>query len=65
MSAPSVAPEYWLISAPSDPSSEETYRKLGEATSDLSSNYKFYIPDLKVSPLSFSLATSYKLIIYG
>ena len=51
MSTSNTAPEYWLISAPSDPTSEETYRKLGEVTSaaDLTTNYKFSIPDLRVS----------------
>ena len=48
-----MAQEYWLISAPSDHNSEVTYRKLGEVTSavDLTTNYKFNIPDLKVSLL--------------
>jgi len=48
-----MSSEYFLISAPSDPTCEETYRKLSEVTSnvELTSNYKFSIPDLKVNPL--------------
>lgn len=51
MSTSNTVPEYWLISAPSDPTSEETYKKLGDVTSaaDLTTNYMFNIPDLKVS----------------
>ena len=45
-----MAQEYWLISAPSDPTCDATYRKLAEVTvtGDLTTNYKFNIPDLKV-----------------
>lgn len=63
MSTSNTAPEYWLISAPSDPTSEETYRKLGEVTSaaDLTTNYKFSIPDLRVGTLDSLVALSDQL----
>lgn len=58
-----MAQEYWLISAPSDHNSEETYRKLGEVTSavDLTTNYKFSIPDLKVGTLDSLVGLSDQL----
>jgi len=45
--------EYWLISAPGEKTCQQTYDKLNQATSkqQLSSNWKFHIPDLKVGTL--------------
>ncbi|XP_065901626.1 V-type proton ATPase subunit C 1-B-like [Dysidea avara] len=58
-----MSSEYWLVSAPSDPTCEETYRKLAEVTSnvELTSNYKFSIPDLKVGTLDSLVALSDQL----
>jgi len=57
MSTQSTAQEYWLISAPSDRTKEETYQKLAEVTisADLTTNYKFNVPDLKVSQYTFNV----------
>lgn len=43
--------EYWLISAPGDKTCQQTWDTLNNATKsgNLSVNYKFPIPDLKVS----------------
>ena len=44
--------EYWLISAPGDKTCQQTWETLNNVTSKqntLSVNYKFHIPDLKVS----------------
>lgn len=43
-------PEFWLISAPGDKTCQQTWDKLNSATkpNNLSINYKFHIPDLKV-----------------
>lgn len=44
--------EYWLISAPGDKTCQQTWETLNNVTSkqnNLSVNYKFHIPDLKVS----------------
>ena len=44
--------EYWLISAPGDKTCQQTWDVLNNVTSkqnQLSINYKFHIPDLKVS----------------
>jgi len=45
--------EYWLISAPGDKTCQQTFDKLNQATSkqQLSMNWKFHIPDLKVGTL--------------
>ncbi|MCL4132279.1 UNVERIFIED_CONTAM: hypothetical protein GTU68_066362 [Idotea baltica] len=46
--------EYWLISAPGDKTCQQTYDKLNNTTAvqnQLSTNYKFHIPDLKVGTL--------------
>ncbi|XP_054709602.1 V-type proton ATPase subunit C 1-B-like [Uloborus diversus] len=45
-------PEFWLISAPGDKTIQQTWEKLNLATKpNLSINYKFHIPDLKVGTL--------------
>lgn len=43
--------EYWLISAPGDKTCQQTWDTLNNATKSgsLSVNYKFPIPDLKVT----------------
>lgn len=43
--------EYWVISAPGDKTCQQTWDTLNNATKsgNLSVNYKFPIPDLKVS----------------
>ncbi|CAG0918094.1 unnamed protein product [Notodromas monacha] len=45
--------EYWLISAPGDKTCQQTWESLNKRTkdSDLSNNWKFHIPDLKVGTL--------------
>lgn len=45
--------EYWVISAPGDKTCQQTWDTLNNATKsgNLSVNYKFPIPDLKVSSL--------------
>lgn len=46
--------EYWLISAPGDKTCQQTWESLNNITSkqnNLSANYKFHIPDLKVGTL--------------
>lgn len=46
--------EYWLISAPGDKTCQQTWETLNNSTSkqnNLSANYKFHIPDLKVGTL--------------
>lgn len=43
--------EYWLISAPGDKTCQQTWETMNNVTSkqnNLSNNYKFHIPDLKV-----------------
>ncbi|KAK5965084.1 V-type proton ATPase subunit C, partial [Trichostrongylus colubriformis] len=40
--------EYWLISAPGEKGPNDAWDKLNRATSNLSTNSKFNIPDLKV-----------------
>lgn len=43
--------EFWLISAPGDKTCQQTFDKMNAATSkqnNLSINYKFNLPDLKV-----------------
>lgn len=45
-----MSTEYWLISAPGDKTCQQTWEKMNHATaqSQLCTNYKFHIPDLKV-----------------
>lgn len=46
--------EYWLISAPGDKTCQQTWETMNNLTSkqnNLSINYKFHIPDLKVGTL--------------
>ena len=43
--------EFWLISAPGDKTCQQTFDKLNASTSrqnNLSTNYKFNLPELKV-----------------
>lgn len=43
--------EYWLISAPGDKTCQQTWETMNNLTNkqnNLSTNYKFHIPDLKV-----------------
>lgn len=43
--------EYWLISAPGEKTCQETWEAMNNLTNkqnNLSVNYKFHIPDLKV-----------------
>uniref|UniRef100_A0A9J2P3I6 V-type proton ATPase subunit C n=1 Tax=Ascaris lumbricoides TaxID=6252 RepID=A0A9J2P3I6_ASCLU len=46
-----VAGDLWLISAPGEKTAQETWDKLNRTTTNLSNNYKFNIPDLKVGTL--------------
>lgn len=44
--------EYWLISAPGDKTCQQTWETMNNVTSkqnNLCANFKFHIPDLKVS----------------
>jgi len=43
--------ELWIISAPGEPTPQETWNRLQAATSSFSSNSKLNIPDLKVGTL--------------
>lgn len=46
--------EYWLISAPGDKTMQQTWETMNNVTSkqnNLCVNYKFHIPDLKVSAI--------------
>ncbi|CAD6190786.1 unnamed protein product [Caenorhabditis auriculariae] len=43
--------EFWLISAPGEKGANDAWERLNRATSNLSSNHKFTIPDLKVGTL--------------
>ena len=52
-SCPAMA-EFWLISAPGDKTCQQTFDKLNEVThnqNNLSTNWKFGVPDLKVGTL--------------
>lgn len=55
--------EFWLISAPGDPTCQQTMEKLTEATSreQLSTNFKFNLPDLKVGTLDQLVSLSDEL----
>lgn len=44
--------EYWLVSAPGDKTCQQTWETMNNVTSkqsNLCENFKFHIPDLKVS----------------
>ncbi|VDD86614.1 unnamed protein product [Enterobius vermicularis] len=43
--------DLWLVSAPGEKTPQDTWDKLNRATGNLSNNYKFNIPDLKVGTL--------------
>lgn len=43
-----VMAEYWLVSAPGEPTPRETWEKIKEQTGSLSINHRFNIPELKV-----------------
>jgi len=43
--------EYWIISAPGEKTCHQTWDRLNIATKQLSTNWKFHIPDLKVGTL--------------
>lgn len=48
--------EYWLISAPGDKTMQQTWETMNNVTSkqnNLCVNYKFHIPDLKVSAIRY------------
>lgn len=50
--------EYWLISAPGDKTMQQTWETMNNVTSkqnNLCVNYKFHIPDLKVSVIDFGV----------
>lgn len=44
-----------LISAPNEKTAQETWDRLNQATGNLSANYKFNIPDLKVKKVVFKI----------
>ncbi|KAL7642174.1 UNVERIFIED_CONTAM: hypothetical protein RMT77_006735 [Armadillidium vulgare] len=49
-----MSTEYWLISAPGDKTCQQTWEKMNHVTAvqnQLSTNFKFHIPDLKVGTL--------------
>lgn len=53
--------EYWLISAPGDKTCQQTWETMNNVTSkqnNLCVNYKFHIPDLKVSFLHYFVVFS-------
>ncbi|KRX73818.1 V-type proton ATPase subunit C [Trichinella nativa] len=54
--------EYWLISAPGEKTCQETWDRLNASTQELSSNFKFSIPDLKVGTLDQLVGLSDDLI---
>lgn len=48
--------EYWLISAPGEKTCQQTWETMNNLTNkqnNLSVNYKFHIPDLKVNKSNF------------
>lgn len=50
---------YWLVSAPAENGSkEETWKKLNNATAELSENYKLKIPELRVGTLDSLMSLS-------
>ncbi|XP_033118590.1 V-type proton ATPase subunit C 1-A-like [Anneissia japonica] len=50
--------EFWLISAPGEPNASQTFERLCQATTNLSQNNKFNIPDLKVGTLDVLVGLS-------
>ncbi len=54
--------EYWLVSAPGDPSPHETWEKIKEQTGSLAINHKFNIPELKVGQ---GMECSVGVCVYG
>ncbi|KAF0295258.1 V-type proton ATPase subunit C 1-A [Amphibalanus amphitrite] len=53
--------EYWLISAPGEKTCQQTWESLQNVTAkqgDLSTNWKFHIPDLKVGTLDLLVGLS-------
>lgn len=53
--------EYWIISAPGDKTCQQTFDTMNNLTSkqnNLCSNYKFHIPDLKVSKVNHAYVVS-------
>lgn len=56
--------EYWLISAPGDKTMQQTWETMNNVTSkqnNLCVNYKFHIPDLKVSVIDYGVVFFYLL----
>ncbi|XP_003741777.1 V-type proton ATPase subunit C 1-A [Galendromus occidentalis] len=55
--------EFWLISAPGEQTCQQTFDKLNQATSreQLSTNFKFNLPDLKVGTLDQLVSLSDEL----
>lgn len=56
--------EYWLISAPGDKTMQQTWESMNNVTSkqnNLCVNYKFHIPDLKVSSRCAQMAETFFL----
>ena len=50
---------YWLISAPAENGSkEETWKRLNNATLEMSTNYKMKIPELRVGTLDSLMSLS-------
>lgn len=44
--------EFWLISAPGDPTCQQTWERMNQLTHKqhgVSDNFKFHMPDLKVT----------------
>lgn len=59
-----VMTEFWLISAPGEKTCQQTWDKMNMATTqtNLSTNHKFNIPELKVNDSLFSI--SVKALVY-
>lgn len=57
--------EFWLISAPGEKNCQQTWDKMNTATAqtNLSTNHKFNIPELKVNDSSSS--NSVKALLYS
>ena len=52
--------EFWLISAPGDRSPQQTWEKCKVVTRDLSMNYRFLLPELKVFICIYLLPYDFK-----
>jgi V-type H+-transporting ATPase subunit C len=53
--------EYWLISAPGEKTCQQTWESMNSLTSkqyNLSQNYKYHMPDLKVGTLDVLVGLS-------